>query len=286
MADLRSCEVHSNSWAWLPAPTAQGQVGGHEGVGVVAAMGSGTENSSVKVGDRVGIKWIASACGNCEPCLVGADANCTSAKISGYYTPGTFQQYALAPAHYVTPIPDSLASDMAAPMLCGGVTVYSALRKSGAKPGDWVVIPGGGGGLGHLALQIGSRGMGFRMIGIDMGEKEQLVKDCGAEKFLNLANYSRDDEGTKKLVEDVKAITGGPGVAAVVVCTASNVAYAQGLSFLKFRGTLVCVGVPEGPSVPIQTANPAAMLSQELRIVGSAVGNRQDAKETLEMAAR
>merc|ERR1711939_634448 len=246
--------VMANSWAWLPAPTQKGQIGGHEGVGSVAAF--------------------------------GADACCTSAKISGYYTPGTFQQYALAPAHYVTPIPDSLPSDAAAPMLCGGVTVYSALCKSGARPGDWVVIPGAGGGLGHLALQIGARGIGFRMIGIDMGEKERLAKDCGAEVFIDLGKYSRDEDGTKKLAEDVKAATGGVGAAAVVVCTASNAAYAPGLSFLKFRGTLVCVGVPEGKAVPIATADPATMLVSELRIVGSAVGNRKDAIDTLDMAAR
>jgi len=104
-----------------------------------------------------------------------------TARFSGYYTPGTFQQYALAPATYATPIPDALASDLAAPLPCGGVTVYSALKKSRAQTGDWVVIPGSGGGLGHLALQIGSRGMGYRMIGIDVGEKEKLSKECGAE---------------------------------------------------------------------------------------------------------
>merc|ERR1711939_1185531 len=278
--------VMTNSWAWLPAPTAKGQVGGHEGVGDIVAFGPGTESSSLKKGDRVGIKWLASACTNCPACRAGADASCASGKISGYYTPGTFQQYALAPAHYVTPIPDGLASDVAAPMLCGGVTVYSALKKSGAQPGDWVVIPGGGGGLGHLALQIGARGMGFRMIGIDMGEKERLAKDCGAEVFIDLGKYSRDEDGTKKLAEDVKAATGGVGAAAVVVCTASNAAYAPGLSFLKFRGTLVCVGVPEGKAVPIATADPATMLVSELRIVGSAVGNRKDAIDTLDMAAR
>lgn len=76
--------VMCNAWAWLPAPTAKGQVGGHEGVGTVAALGSNTESSGLKIGDRVGIKWIAAACGNCTPCLAGADANCTSAKISGY----------------------------------------------------------------------------------------------------------------------------------------------------------------------------------------------------------
>ncbi len=188
----------------------------------------------------------------------------------------------------MTPIPDGLPSDVAAPMLCGGVTVYTALKKlidQGSRPGDWVVVAGAGGGLGHLALQIGSRGMGFRMLGIDMGEKEKLAKECGVEVFLDLSKYSRDDEGTKKLVEDVKAATGG-GASGVVVCTASNAAYAQGLSFLKFRGTLVCVGVPEGAAVPIATANPAAMLVQELKIVGSAVGNRKEALECLEMAAR
>ncbi|EXJ96395.1 alcohol dehydrogenase [Capronia coronata CBS 617.96] len=278
--------VMTNAWSTLPFPTQKGQVGGHEGVGKIVALGSGTEGSGLKIGDRVGIKWVAGVCGNCIPCLDGADANCTSVKISGYYTPGTFQQYALAPANYVTPVPDSLPSDIAAPMMCGGVTVFSALSKSGAKPGDWVVIPGSGGGLGHLALQIGARGMGFRMIGIDMGEKEQLSRDCGAEVFLDLSNYSRDDDGTNKLVEDVKAATGGFGAAAVVICTASNAAYAQGLKFLRFRGTLVCVGVPEGDPVPIATANPGVILTHELRIVGSAVGNRKDAIDTLAMAAR
>ncbi len=124
------------------------------------------------------------------------------------------------------------------------------------------------------------------MIGIDMGEKEKLVKDCGAEVFIDLSKYGRDDEGTNKLVEDVKAATGGVGAAAVVVCTASNAAYAQGLSFLKWRGSLVCVGVPEGKAVPIATADPASLLTQEKRIIGSAVGNRKEAIETLDMAAR
>ncbi|RMZ80775.1 hypothetical protein DV738_g2667, partial [Chaetothyriales sp. CBS 135597] len=279
--------VMTNSWAWLPAPTAKDQIGGHEGVGEVVAFGPGTENSGLKKGQRVGIKWMADICGSCAACRVGADACCPEGKISGYYTPGTFQQYALAPANYVTPIPDGLPSDVAAPLLCGGLTVYSALKKSGAQPGDWVVIAGAGGGLGHLAVQIGARGMGFRMIGIDAGSKEKLVKDCGAEVFFDVTKYSRDDEGSAKLAADVKAVTGSAnGAAAVVICTASNAAYTQGLSFLKFNGTVVCVGVPEGTPVPIASAIPANVIIAQLRIIGSAVGNRQEAIETLEMAAR
>ena len=67
----------------------------------------------------------------------------------------------------------------------------------------------------------------------------------------------------------------------MVVCTHVNAAYAAGLRFLRFGGTLVCVGVPEGDPVPIATANPAALLVSELSIRGSAVGSRKDAIETM-----
>lgn len=75
-----------NSWAALPYPTQKGQVGGHEGVGTIVKMGPATENAAVKVGNRVGIKWMAGTCGSCLPCLEGADAQCPQGKISGYYT--------------------------------------------------------------------------------------------------------------------------------------------------------------------------------------------------------
>ena len=75
-------------------------------------------------------------------CLRGNDGVCFNGKISGYYTPGTFQQYTLGPANYVTPIPEKVDSAEAAPMLCGGVTTYAALRKSTAGPGDWVAVMG------------------------------------------------------------------------------------------------------------------------------------------------
>ncbi|EPE32390.1 GroES-like protein [Glarea lozoyensis ATCC 20868] len=254
--------IMENTWRGLPYPTQAGQVGGHEGVGIVHKLGPGSEAGRVKVGDRVGIKWIAYACGSCPPCHRQQDGVCFNQKISGYYYPGTFQQYALAPANYVTPIPEALTSEDAAPMLCAGVTTYSALRKSDAKSGEWVVIAGAGGGLGHLATQIGSRGMAYRILGIDHGSKEDLVKKCGAEAFLDVTKF--DD---KSIAEEVKKITGGYGAAAVIVCTASNKAYAQALDFLRFGGTLVCV-------------------ANEHVIKGSAVGNQREALEVLDMAAR
>lgn len=245
-------------------------------------MGPSCEHVDINLGDRVGIKWIASACGTCAPCMAGADGVCQKQKVSGYSCPGTFQEFVLAPAHYVTRIPDGLPGDVAAPLLCGGVTAYSALKKSRAQPGDWVVVAGAGGGLGHLALQLGGRGMGFRMIGLDVGPKETLVKSCGAEVFIDISKYP--EEGG--VAEEVLKLTEGRGASAVVVCSSSNAAYAQGLSYLKFNGTFVCVGVPGGDPTPIANAYPHLMVGKQLAIVGSTVGNRREADETMDMAKR
>ncbi|PYI10586.1 alcohol dehydrogenase II [Aspergillus sclerotiicarbonarius CBS 121057] len=277
--------VMTNTWSNLPYPTPAGQVGGHEGVGKIVKLGPGTENSGLKIGDRVGIKWVSSICGNCEPCHAGAEGICFKHKISGYYTPGTFQQYALGPANYVTPIPDGLASDEAAPMLCAGVTVYAALKRSNARPGQWVVISGAGGGLGHLGVQLASKGMGLRVIGIDHGSKEELVKASGAEHFIDITQFPLDDKG-EAISAHIKSLADGLGAHAVLVCTASNIAYAQAPLFLRFNGTLVCVGVPENTPQAIATAFPGRLISQHITITGSVVGTRKEAIETLNFAAR
>ena len=182
------------------------------------------------------------------------------------------------PADYVTPIPDSLSSDMAAPMLCAGVTVYSALRKSGAESGSWVVLLGAGGGLGHLACQIASRGMGLRVIGIDAGSKKDIAMECGAEVFIDHTQGNAEEE--------VKKVTGGLGAQAVLVLTAANGAYAMGMGLLKIGGTLVCVGLPEGELKAIATAYPQFLIAKAQTIRGVAVGDRREAIETLEFAER
>ncbi|KAM5354545.1 hypothetical protein ACJ41O_001192 [Fusarium nematophilum] len=207
---------------------------------------------------------------------------CFNQKISGYYTPGTFQQYVLAPASYVTPIPEGLPSADAAPFLCAGVTVYSALLRSQAKPGNWVVISGAGGGLGHLACQIGSRALGMRIIGIDHGSKADIVKNSGAEHFVDVAKFPGDAD----ITAHVKSLADGLGAHAVVVCTASNKAYGQSVDLLRFNGTVVCVGVPEGNLVPMAGANPFSLITQQKTIVGSSVGNQHEALEVLGFAAR
>lgn len=185
----------------------------------------------------------------------------------------------------MTPIPDGLASDEAAPLLCAGVTVYSALKRSNARPGQWVVISGAGGGLGHLGVQIASRGMGLRVIGVDHGSKAELVRASGAEHFVDVTQFPSDDAGAA-IGKHVQGLADGLGAHAVVVCTASNAAYAQSLSFLRFNGSVVCVGVPEHDPVPVASALPMTFIGKHATLTGSAVGNRSEAIETMEFAAR
>jgi propanol-preferring alcohol dehydrogenase len=163
-------------------------------------------------------------------------------------------------------------------MLCAGVTVYSALRKSGAQSGQWIAILGAGGGLGHIACQIAKNGMAMRVIGVDADAKKKLVLDSGAEHFVGL---SEGDTAAKVL-----ELTGGMGVQSAIVLTAANAAYASAPQMLKFGGRVVCVGLPEGEMKPIATAFPQVLIAREQSIVGVAVGNRKEAIETLEMAAR
>ena len=158
------------------------------------------------------------------------------------------------------------------------MTVYSALRKSGAKSNDWVVIVGAGGGLGHLACQIASKSMGFRVIGIDHGSKRDLALQSGAELFI--------DHSAGNAEEEVKRVTGGLGAQAAIVCAASNPAYASAVPLLKFGSTLVCVGIPEGELQAIATAIPYTFIIKEMIIRGSAVGSRKEAIETLELLNR
>ncbi|RMZ78915.1 hypothetical protein DV737_g3695, partial [Chaetothyriales sp. CBS 132003] len=289
--------VMTNSWGSLPEPTPRGQVGGHEGIGHVVKLGPGVADAgNVSLGDRVGVKWIASACGECAPCGQNLDGLCHQQAISGYYTPGTFQQYVTSPAHYVTPIPASIDSAAAAPMLCAGLTVYSALRRSGAQKGQWVVVLGAGGGLGHLAVQLGSKGMGLRVVGVDRGSKEELVRTSGAEHFVDAERFAAGDKADSKgaekdahnaLATHVAGLCdGGLGAHAVVVCAASNDAYAQALGMLRFGGTLVCVGIPEGEDKPVALASPGKMVANMWHVTGSAVGSREEAAATLELAAK
>ncbi|UKZ81535.1 hypothetical protein TrVFT333_009307 [Trichoderma virens FT-333] len=252
------------------------QVPTPKGVGTVIAHGPGV--TSPPIGSHVGIKYVADACLTCDNCIEGAEASCLNLKVSGYLTPGTFQQYCIAAARYVTPIPDNLDLAAAAPLMCGGVTVYTALRKAGLRPGDWVAIFGAGGGLGHLGIQY-AKAMGGRVIALDVGSKKDFCFSQAADEFIDVTQFDVDEDVAAK----IKLLSNG-GVRTSLQCTSSSKAYTQAFSSLCFRGTLVCIGVPQNPLS--FAPNLSAMVGQELRIISAKTSNRVDVKECLSLAAR
>jgi propanol-preferring alcohol dehydrogenase len=247
---------HTNGWGNI---TEAGQIGGHEGIGVVVKLGPGVINH--QLGDRVGVKWVSSACLTCEACLYGEETRCPKKKNSGSKDPGTFQQYLISDANYVTPIPEGVDSAKAAPLLCAGVTVYVALQKAGLRPGQWVALSGAGGGLGSLAVQY-AKTMGLHVLAIDHGSKREFCTELGADAFIDFTKF--DDAG---LIEESQRLTKG-GAHAILVCNASAKAYNQALDLVRHGGTLVCVGLPEGNKEPIGGALPSSMVTRSLTIKG------------------
>lgn len=266
---------------WKDFGVAMGEVtrgiAGHEGAGRVVAVGEGAE-SRFKVGDRAGIKWIASTCGECEFCLNGVDeVHCINQKNSGFTMPGTFQEYVVSDARYTSKIPDGVKDEEAGPIMCGGVTAYVACKRSGVKPGQWIVLPGAGGGLGHFAVQY-AKAMGMRVIAIDGGDaKRDLCKKLGAEEFI-------DFQKTKDVAAEVTKLT-TYGAHGVIVTASTKEAYATAPTFLRPNGTVVVVGLPKDATV-VAGAPPIMMALKRLNIVGSVVGSLKDVEEALEFTSR
>ncbi|KAH9958360.1 GroES-like protein [Lactifluus volemus] len=268
-------DLHARLGDW-PLPCKLPLIGGHEGVGDIVAIGAHTVNSPVKIGDRVGVKWLADSCLQCEQCRKGLEQTCSKAKLSGYTVDGTFSQYVVSYVSHVTPIPESLSSQEAASFLCAGVTVYRALKYSQTNPGDWIVIPGAGGGLGHLAVQYAVHAFGLRVIAIDTGaEKRRLCLELGSEKWI-------DFRETKDLVKDIKEAAGGDGPHATLVSAASSSAYEQAVDYLRPGGSLLLVGLPGKAQIG---ASIFWTVVKGINMVGSYVGNRQDAREALDIAS-
>lgn len=161
--------------------------------------------------------------------------------------------------------------------MCGGVTAYTACKRSGVRPGQWIVLPGAGGGLGHLAVQY-AKAMGMRIIAIDGGEeKGKLCKELGAEHYLDFTT-------SKDLPAEVMEIT-THGAHGVIVTAATKEGYAVAPHFLRPGGTVVVVGLPKDETV-IAGAPPILLALKRLSIVGSVTGTLKDVEEALEFTAR
>lgn len=241
---------------------------GHEGAGTVVALGSGVTH--LKLGDRVGIAWLHSACGHCDYCLAGWETLCHEQKNSGYSVDGTFAQYALGQADYLGRIPASLSFVDAAPILCAGVTTYKGLKQTNARPGEWVVISGVG-GLGHVAIQY-AKAMGLHVAAVDLGpEKMVLARKLGADLAI--------DARTQDPAQEIQKQIGGAH--GVLVTAVSTIAFKQSIGMLRRGGTCVLNGLPAG-EFPVSIFD---VVLNGYTVRGSIVGTRLDLEEALCFAA-
>ncbi|KAH6679984.1 chaperonin 10-like protein [Plectosphaerella plurivora] len=247
---------------------------GHEGVGTVISHGKDVDASIL--GKRVGVKWLSGSCNECASCKSGFRHNCPRQVNTGRSCPGTLQQYVVADPRYVTEIPAGVAAEVAAPLLCAGLTMMGAVAavKDGMTKGDWVVILGSGGGLGHIGVQIASRMRDFRVIGVDAGEdKRELTLESGAEAFID---YREEDVAAK-----VVSLT-GEGAHAVLVVPGTKDAFAIAPSLARNRATIACVGLPaDDLDIPISVMT---CVRKALTIKGVMVGSEEDMVELLHQA--
>ncbi|KPN90569.1 alcohol dehydrogenase AdhP [Pseudomonas nunensis] len=243
---------------------------GHEGIGIVTALGAGV--TSVKEGERVGVPWLYSACGHCEYCLSAWETVCAQAQFGGYTKNGGFAEYILADPNYVAHIPHGLDPREAAPIICAGVTTYKGIKETEARPGQWIVISGVG-GLGHLAVQY-AKAMGLRVCAVDIDDRKLAhATRLGADAVVNA---KKGDP-----VEAAKEATGGGGHG-VLITAPSLSAFNQGVAMTRKHGTCVLVGLPPG-EFPVPLFD---VVANCITVRGSFVGTRQDMAEALTFAAQ
>ena len=267
---VEACGIcHSDSlvkeglWPGLQYP----RVPGHEIAGRIDAVGENV--TAWTKGQRVGVGWHGGHCFVCEQCRRGDFAMCVNRKVTGIDFDGGYAEYMIAPATALAAIPDELPAEEAGPFMCAGVTVFNALRNSGARAGDLVAVHGIG-GLGHLGVQY-ARQMGFETVAINRGNnKEPLARQLGAHHYI--------DATAQDVVSELQKLGG----ARVILATAPN---AQAISVLVDglapSGKLL---VPAAPAEPL-TINVFSLITRRSSVAGWYSGTARDSQDTLEFSS-
>jgi D-arabinose 1-dehydrogenase-like Zn-dependent alcohol dehydrogenase len=243
-------------------------VPGHEIAGVIEEVGK--DVAKLQPGDRVGLSALFSSCGCCEQCFDSDEFLCSQMQFTGITKDGGYQQFMLAPAAYVAPLPADLDFAEAAPLMCAGLTVFSGLRHAGFEPGNKVAVIGLG-GLGHMGVLL-ARAMGGRAAVLSTSaDKQDEALDLGAERFINLKRESPS--------EALRAWEGGADIILATPPAAEPMMAA--FPGLALNGTMVVLGAP-----PDNIAvNPMELIMGRRRLMGSPAGSRKDLRDVLHLAA-
>ena len=236
-------------------------VPGHQIVGVVEQRGE--KSGLLQPGDRVGVAWLSWACGECNFCLTGKENLCPKARFTGYHVDGGYAQYLVAPLVFTYPIPEGFSEEHAAPLLCGGVIGYRALRLSEIQPGGVLGLYGFGASA-HIVIQVAIH-WGCRVLVFTRSAAHQeLAKRMGAAWAGQAQDVPPED----------------PDCSIIFAPAGSLVPVA--LSRLKRGGTLALAGITmsEVPTMPY------ALLYGERTVRSVANATRQDAIELLDLAGK
>ena len=248
-------------------------VPGHEIAGVVAAVGS--DVTKYQVGDRVGVGCMVDSCGECEYCLAGTEQFCVKGNIQTYNgvgfdgenTYGGYSRQIVVKDAFVCRIPEGISLDVAAPLLCAGITTYSPLHRWGAGPGKKVAVVGLG-GLGHMAVKIAvAMGAEVTVLSQSLKKQEDGLR-LGAKDY-----FATGDESTFDVLK---------GRFDVILNTVSaKLPIDSYLGLLRVGGAMVNVGAPGEPL----SYNAFSLLGGNKVLAGSAIGGIRETQEMLDFCA-
>ncbi|AQX80466.1 NAD(P)-dependent alcohol dehydrogenase [Plantibacter sp. VKM Ac-2885] len=248
-------------------------VPGHEIAGIVTEVGDAVTKH--QVGDRVGIGCFVDSCRECENCLAGEEQFCLKGNVATYNgreydgepTYGGYSKQIVADENYVLSIPEGIELDVAAPLLCAGITTYSPLKHWGAGPGKQVAIVGMG-GLGHMGVKI-AHALGAEVTVLSQTtSKEEDGKRFGADHY-----YATGEEGT------LKSLRGRFDL--IINTVSADLDIDAYLSTLKLNGSMVFVGLPENT----QQFRVFSLVGGRRSLAGSNIGGIRETQEMLDFCA-
>lgn len=269
---LQACGIcHSDVHIWkgdvrpphAPVPF----ILGHEGVGVVEAVGEGVQGWSI--GDTVGVPWLHDTCLHCDECLDGYEAFCQHQRAHGLNVPGGFAEYVAADAAFAVALPAGLDPSATAPVMCAGVTAYGAIRRAAVTAGERLAVFGCG-GLGLYAVQIAAR-MGVHVLAVDRDPaKLEHARRYGAA-VAAVAGQGLD-----------QYLVNNSGYHAAINFAPTPATWMAIVAAIRPRGRIVAAALVAEPVPLVQEW----LTATGVMITGTSVGTRQEMREVVAMHAK
>lgn len=271
-AGICHSDIHTAHGEW--GPVNYPLVPGHEIAGIVTDVGANV--TKYKIGDRVGVGCMVDSCGECENCRKGEEQYCLKGNVPTYAgvdkygepTQGGYSTHIVVTEDFIVRIPDNIELDVAAPLLCAGITTYSPLNHWGAGPGKKVAVVGLG-GLGHMAVKI-AHAMGA----------EVTVLSQTLNKMEDGLQFGADNYYATSAPETFEKLAGTFDL--IINTVSAKIDISAYLSLLSLDGTLVNVGAPAEPL----SLNVFSLIGHRRSFAGSMIGGIRETQEMLDFCAK